>query len=594
MLLKELYELYNRLSTRGADVARRGRSLQKIAFRIVIRMDGTLVGIRDARETEIRVKKTRKGNKETTVVMAKEQMVLGDSKPSGSGVNPCFLWDNPAYLLGHEESKPRALEYFEALKARHLAVEAEIGSSRYSAVCRFLEQWDPARCPEEFPDKACLTGNGVFRIQGDEEDVHDDLKVISWWDTVGCNLWRGEEKKGSAPEGECLITGKIAPVARLHEPAIKGVSGSQSTGAKLVSFNCDAFNSYGKDQSLNAPVSEAAAFAYCNALNYLLSNERNRVRLAGSTVVFWTDSPPGQEEEDEMLAGFALDPSRQPAMDEALSKRIQSRLEKIASGKDIGEEIEKADATRFFILGLSPNAARLSVRFFYESTLGDFIRNVAAHYKALRIQRRGGPYNDTDILSPYMILRETAREAEDIPPLFAGALMRSILLGSPYPDAIAMAILRRFRADHDVNRTRCAFLKAWLTRKNTSPKPSIMLDTDNTQPGYLLGRLFAILQKTQTDALGNINRTIQDAYYASASATPQSVFPRILRMYRHNLSKLPNEGAKVSREKLVQEVMGELTGFPAYLTPEQQGLFALGFYHQTQSFYTPRNPTTNN
>ncbi len=594
MILQELYKLYGRLAERGADVPRQGRSLQKISFRIVIRPDGALVGIRDAREVETRVKKDKKGGQKTaTVFLAKERLVLGNAKSNSSKADPCFLWDNPAYLLGNVEAKERALEYFDALREKHCAVESAVGSTRFSAVCRFLESWDPARCAEEFPDKACLTGNGVFCIQGDEIDVHEDPDVVRWWDAQGCRMWRGgENKRDSSQDGMCLITGQEGPIARLHEPAIKGVVNAKSMGAKLVSFEPESFKSYGKDRCYNAPVSEKAAFAYCNALNYLLRNERTHVQMPGTTVVFWTDSPPENEEEDECLAGYALDSSRTPAMDEALAERIHARLEEIAGGRALGDTLQREDATRFFILGLSPNASRLSVRFFHESTLGDFIRKLAAHYDALRIQKRGEKFQDSDIISPYMILRETAREDKDISPLFGGALMRSILLGLPYPEAIAMAILRRFRADQNISRTRCAFLKAWLTRKKPSLHLTHMLDTHNTQPGYVLGRLFAILQKTQTDALGKINRTIQDSYYASASATPQSVFPRIMRLYRHHLAKLPNEGAKVNREKLLQEVMGQLTTFPAHLNPEQQGLFALGFYHQTQDFFTPK--TTQN
>ncbi len=584
MILQELYKLYGRLAESGTDVPRQGRSLQKISFRIVIRQDGALVGIRDAREAETRVKKG--GQKTSTILIAKEHLVLGNSKSTSSKADPCFLWDNPAYLLGNVEVKERALEYFEALRKKHCAVESAVGNARFSAVCRFLESWDPARCAEEFPDKACLTGNGVFRIQGDEFDVHEDPDVVRWWDAQGSGMWRdGENKRDFSQEGMCLVTGLEGPIARLHEPAIKGVANAQSMGAKLVSFNCDSFNSYGKDQSLNAPVSETAAFAYCNALNYLLSHERTRVRMPGATVVFWTDSPPENEEEDECLAGYALDPSRAQAMDEALAERIHARLEEIASGRELGDTLQREDATRFFILGLSPNASRLSVRFFHESTLGDFIRNLAAHYEALRIQKNGEKFQDSDIISPYMILRETAREDKDISPLFGGALMRSILLRLPYPDAIAMAILRRFRADQNISRTRCAFLKAWLTRQKPSLHLTHMLDTQNTQPGYVLGRLFAILQKTQKEAFnGDIVRTIQDAYYGSASVTPQSVFPRILRMYRHHLSMLP-KGRQVFYEKLLQEVMGLLPIFPKHLNPEQQGLFALGFYHQTQALY---------
>ena len=595
MILRELYELYERLVAQGVGVSVRGRSLQKVSFRVVLRLDGSLVRIEDAREQVKKPMKTKKGGeKESFVFRPAECMVLGDAKPSGSGINPCFLWDNPAYLLGDVEAKPRALEYFAATKAQHLAVEREINRPWFSAVCRFLESWDPARCSEEFPDKACLTGNGVFRILGEEADVHEDPGVVQWWDQTGCSSWRaGKDKNEGTPQGMCLVMGQVAPLARLHEPSIKGVVGAQSSGAKLVSYNCDSFESYGKEQGVNASVSETAAFGYCNALNYLLSREESRMRLPGTTAVFWTDAPLERGEEDSMLAGAALDPSRVLAVDDGLMRCIHDRLEELASGREPKEFLQDADGVRFFILALSPNASRLSVRFFFESTLGEFLRRVSKHYQDLRIQRRGESFNDSDVISPYAILKETAREAADIPPLFAGALMRSILTGAPYPDAIALAILRRFRVNRNVTRNGCAFLKAWLIRRKNLFHPQIMLDTNNCQPGYVLGRLFAVLQKTQTDALGNINRTIQDTYYSSASSTPRCVFPRLMRLYRHHLAKLSHDGAKLKREKLVQEVMAPLSEFPAHLTPEQQGLFALGFYHQTQDFYLPKKQPTN-
>jgi len=632
MILQELYRLYARLDERGAYVPRKGQSMQKISFRIVIRLDGSLVGIWDARVAKIREKKGKKGRQKDDFI-AEDLLVLGNTKSSGIGVDPCFLWDNPAYLLGYTEKKAkdkdRALECFGELRRKHCAVESAIGSARFSAVCRFLESWDPARCAEEIPNKACLKGNGVFRILGDEFDVHEDPDVVRWWDKQGSGMWRGGEKKQDSTQvGMCLVTGKSGPIACLHEPAIRGVDGA--TEPRLVSFNHEAFESYGKKQSLNASVSEKAAFAYCNALNYLLSHERTCVRMPGTTVVFWTDSPPENEEEDENFARYALDPYRVSTMDEALAKDIHDRMVKIARGWKLGDTQQREDATRFFILGLSPNKGRLSVRFFHESTLGNFIRNLAAHYDALRIQKRGEKFHDPDIISPLMIIKEidpnvgansyssgdsqtepqaskdgsSRKDDNKFSHSLVGALMRSILLGLPYPDAIAMAILRRMRSmeegrnekgekkkKHQVNYIRCAFLKAWLTRKKTLFNPPIMLDTQNTQPGYILGRLFAILQKTQKEALGDkIDRTIQDAYYGSASVTPQSVFPRILRMSHHHLAVLRKEkkGLWCILKNLLQEVMSLLTTFPAHLNPEQQGLFALGFYHQTQDFYTSK------
>lgn len=564
---------------------RPGMSKQKISFRVIIRPSGELVRIEDARDTEIITKKSKKGVTEKTVMVMRELLVPGEGKPSGKAVNPCFLWDNPAYLLGCEAVKDRALEYFDGLKEKHLKVEHQINSPAYSAVCRFLEQWDPARCADCFTDPELYTGNGVFMIEGDFAYVHEDRQILDWWQSVGAKSWRGGGKKEKeAEQGMCLITGKPGPIAALHDPAIKGVAGAQSTGAKLVSFNLSAFESYGKEQSENSPVSEYAAFAYCNALNYLMNRDTCRTRIGDATVVFWTDAPENSTADElEMLIAGGLDSGKIEAMDSALAARISLKLKDIAKGKQVLDDV--ASSVRFFILGLSPNAARLSVRFFHTGTMGDFVHNLQTHYAAMELQPRGGKFDDPAIISPYMILRETARESKEIPPLLGGSLMRSILQGLPYPDSIAMAILRRFRADRRVNYIRCAFLKAWLTRKSSTSQLQPMLDESNTQTGYVLGRLFAVLCKTQDDALPNLNRTVRDSFYASASAAPRSVFPRILKTYNHHLAKLEG-GRRVNREKLMQEVMSHITTFPAHLSLEHQGLFALGFYHQTQAFFT--------
>lgn len=584
MILSALYDLYGRLAADASvTIPVMGSSSQKIGFRIILKPNGELLRIEDDRETEVVLKK----GKEVSRLVVREQLVHGEAKPSGSGINPCFLWDNAAYLLGYTEVKPRALEYFAETRRKHLEVEHQIRSPKFSAVCRFLEQWNPERCAEVFPSKDLFTTNGVFQIIGDEECVHEDADVRRWWQETGINTWRGSGESSDAEKGMCLITGEIAPIALLHNPAIKGVRDAQSSGAKLVSFEPKSFRSYGKEQSYNAPVSEQAAFAYCNALNYLLSQERNRIHIGDATTVFWTDAP---RRTGAMLEGFvrtSLDNGGDALWDEETAGVIRENLKKIASGRDCHEMQERADKVRFYILGLSPNAARLSIRFFMESDMSDFIRKMQAHFAAMLLQPRHERFKDPNVITPYFILRETVRDMKELPPLYGGALMRAILTGSLYPDAVAGAMLRRIRVDGNINYVRCAYLKAWLTRKTSTYTLTPMLDTENTQPGYVLGRLFAALVKTQEDALPGLNRTIKDAFYATASATPQMVFPRLMKLHLHHLAKLDG-GLRVNREKLVQEIMALLTVIPPRLSMEQQGLFALGYYHQTQHFYTPK------
>ena len=410
----------------------------------------------------------------------------------------------------------------------------------------------------------------------------------------------------------CLVSGQTAPIARLHEPKIK-VTGAQASGAAIVSFNCASFESYGKDQGCNAPVSEQVTHAYCNALNWLIKEEFHHVRLAESTIVFWTDAP--KREDDDEFALFtrgSIIPASLDAQDNELVPKMAERMKKIAQGRPAlsPEDETKWAKTGFYILGLSPNNGRLSVRFFHRSSMKEWHDRLAAHYLAMQLEPRNG---DPEFISPFMILRETLSIKKDKPkedmmrvsPLSNGALMRSILQGLPYPNSIAMDIMRccrigkkdnsnnkdkkKSKKDYfgNINYIRCAYLKAWLTRrrKDHPYKLTPMLDETNTQPGYVLGRLLAVLDKTQCDAI-NPQRTIKDAYYGSASASPRSVFPRLMRMYRHHVNALSSEGFKVVREKQVQQIMSLLDGnIPAHLNPEQQGLFALGFYHQMQVLF---------
>ncbi|MGN0865340.1 MAG: type I-C CRISPR-associated protein Cas8c/Csd1 [Akkermansia sp.] len=597
MILQELYRLYERLLASGArGVPQMGSSVQKITFCIELSAEGGYA-FRDLRRTvEL---PTGKNGKTKTKLIPTDMLVLGGNKPTGSGLNPCFLFDNVAYLLGCTEAKKspkekaRAREAFAATRKKYLSLR-EVGlGAEYEALCRFYETWEPptdldALACEPAVREAMKTGNGVFRMQGQMQYLHELPRMGAWWHAQGMEHWLGAPKTEAASM-MCLITGQEGSVARVHAPQISGVRDASPMGAALVSFNCNAFESYGKEQGGNSPVSERAAFGYCNALNYLLRSSRQRVQLGDATTVFWTDAPPDSAADWVQMIGFAFDEQPQ-AQDEAVMDRVRDLMRNIAAGQPVVPP--EAEAVRFFLLGLAPNVARLSVRFFLTGTMGDYMRRLAEHYAALRLQPRHEKFKDPELIAPRRLLCETVRDpAKDkIPSNYTEPLMRAILLGRPYPDSLAMAMLRRFKADRNVNYIRCAYLKAWLTRKNPSYQLTPMLDENNTQVGYVLGRLFALLQKTQDDALPNLNRTIRDAYYASASSSPAYVFPRLFKLYNHHVAKLEG-GRRVNREKEMQAVTALLGEFPAHLNTEQQGLFALGFYHQTQALFTKKtNP----
>ena len=596
MILQELTSLYERLLADPKSVIPdKGQSLQNITFRETLNaVDGSLVSIDNECLPEVLPAKVKRQPK----LVAQKKLVLGGGKPSGSGLNPCFLWDNSGYLLGYkgdgdEAHEERARASFAALRDKHLAVESRVNHPKFSLVCRFLEQWDPCAAREKIPEDIVLTGNGVFMIQGDSRYVHEIPEISRWWLDEGEAFWYGIN--GEAETGMCLVTGRVGGLAQLHEPAIKGVAGAQMSGAKIVSFNCASFVSYGKEQSYNAPVGEETAFAYCNALNYLLGSSNNKQMIAGTTSVFWTDAPRDRSAEvEELFSMTVVNPP--PVFDDILNKRVKYVVEQLAKGMNPVDKLEDADV-QFFFLGLEPNASRLSVSFWHVATLGKMLEAVGRHMQDLSLQRQWTEENskkpETLLPSPHALLRETVRDPKDIPKPFFGALMRSILLQLPYPDAMAAAILLRMRLDHTVNYLRCAFLKAWLTRH---PKHSCnittMLDENNKEPGYLAGRLFAAYEKTQIDANQgrDLNATIRDRYYSSASASPLAVMSTLKRTYNHHLGKLmPSE--RDGREELIRQIMGGINAkeFPAHLNLKQQALFTIGYYHQMRSFYTKRS-----
>lgn len=583
MILQALNQLYGRLANdAGYDIAPAGYSSQKIAFAVVLHPDGQLHDIQDIREE---VGKKR---------LPRQLLVPGQSKPTGSGINPCFLWDNSAYLLGHvspqklnesgikfDQRIQRTAESFEAFRQKHLSLEQEIQDPWFTAVCRFLGQWQPERCAEFSILDELDSGFGIFKLIAETQYLHERTAIRDWWNS------QQSRQQADAEKGVCLITGATSDVARIHEPKLKGVAGAQSSGALLVSFNCDAFTSYGKDQSLNAPISEQAAFRYCTALNAVLSgnrSEKHRLSIGDTTVVFWTERPTHAE---DWLASL-LTGDIQEAQDDNVLKQTRAMLQALRNGG--GELCALGDdpATRVHILGLAPNAARLSVRFWHTGPLGDLFDKLKKHHDALRIVPQfgaGSKRPDPEFPAIWMLLRETARDTKDIPPLLGGALMHAILEGTPYPDALASAVIRRIRADRVINYLRAAMLKAWLVRKHQSQgEISVSLDTERTDPAYRLGRLFAVLESAQYKALGDVGANIRDRFYSAASATPSIVFPRLLRTYQHHLGKM-DRGAKTAFEKRAQEIIEGIDTMPAHLNLEAQSQFAIGYYHQRKALF---------
>lgn len=622
MILQELNKLFSRLhrSHHSKELPEICYSKQKVSFSIVIERDGTFVKIKDERILDPAGKKRVHINKIVPFACARS-----------SNTMPYFLCDNVGYFFGCRAKK--ALEKANQCKEKHLGASERLPhNSALRTLALFFEKWHPEQLATYLRENQkdteiedCLSDFGIFRISGEDNYIHENPEIQAWWEREGESYWYGEAQEQKITQ--CLITAEELAPARIHEP-IKGLKKALPSGAKLVSFDKDShsFQSYGKKQCVNAPVSQAAVRSYVNALNWLLSRSESRIDLADSAVVFWTDAE-GKEysEEMEQFLSLGFDASfQQSELDEGLARKVGDKLRKIFTGKYVKDIIENTN-TRFFILGLAPNVSRLSVQFYMESTLGAYIQQLKNHHCDMELEKRGAAFKDRDFYSARSILRATLHKVKkekddafrvigDIPPIYTAAIMRAILEGGRYPDTIAHAILRRIKTnmadEYRVSHLRCGYLKAWLLRKHRNEQSysiSSRLDFDNREKGYLLGRLFACLHKTQLDGLKDKKdkkdkkdnkHSIREAYYAQASCSPASVFSNLLKLFIHHLGKLkdengdPNKGLRKCRESLAQEILSKLSDIPISLDMEQQALFSIGYYLQTQNFYIPKSKET--
>jgi len=469
----------------------------------------------------------------------------------------------------------------------HIGLLKRVDSAPARAICRFFESWKPqaARdCALLAPFLDDLLGGVNITFAYRQSVVQDWPEVQQAWD----NHYNSE---GEGIAMRCLVTGEAVIPARIH-PSIKGVAGGQSSGTTLVGFNAPAFESFGRDggQGLNAPVSEKAAFAYSAALNYMISERGHHLRLSDATIVFWAES--GNEGYASCFAALFGDAS---PLDES---DIHAAMKNLAAGRRITWQDDDLNPDeRFYILGLAPNAARLSVRFFMQDTFGSFTRNMQAHHERLEIVRPG--YDARESLSFRQLLDETVNQKsrDKAPsPLLSGALVRSVLMGLPYPLLLLDQTELRIRAEHQITRGRAAIIKAVLLKNTTQSgnydqyKEALTVELNestNYQP-YLLGRLFATLEGLQQAANPGINTTIRDRFFNSACATPGIVFPQLIKLAQAHLKKLDG-GLTVFYNRQLGDILSRFdTDYPARLSLYDQGIFQLGYYHQVQARYAKK------
>ena len=573
MILQSLAAYYERLAVDG-DAAKEGFEKKEIPFVIVLNRSGRFVGLDDTREGE--------GKKKQARIFT---VPRGVKKTSGVAAN--LLWDTPAYVVGRpkpdlkkdpEKLMERAQEQFQCFQnAIHDAFPEEGRDEAIAAVLAFLGQRDFAQlfsntAWQEIEEKGL---NISFRFDTDTCLICQRPGVVSQL-TGGTT-----EAAHPAPHSICLVSGRPEEPTRLHT-AIKGVWGAQTSGANIVSFNLDAFRSYGKEQGLNAPVGKKAEFAYTTALNsMLIKGSKQRIQVGDASTVFWAEKKNVLEDVFEDIFG-------EPAKENPDQTNQAIRL--LYESPKTGTPPLTEDCTPFFVLGLAPNAARIAVRFWHAGTVGDAARHILQHFEDCAITH--GP-KQPEYLSIFRLLASTALQgkSENITPNLAGDFMKAILTGTPYPHTLLAAVLRRCRAEQEITYPRAALLKAVLARAarfyhQSEQEVGMALDASNSNIGYRLGRLFATLEKIQEEANPGINATIRERFYGAASSTPVAAFPHLMKLKNHHLAKLDNRGRAVNLEKIIGEIMNGIIDFPTHLSLQDQGRFAVGYYHQRQAIFT--------
>lgn len=569
MILQALTKYYERIP----NAAEEGFQKQDISFIIILNRNGDFVGLQDIREGD--------GKKKRGQPRLVPKAVKRTVNPSAN-----LLWDNPAYVLGRpkpdrkkdiESLIERAKEQ-QALFLKHIknTFSDNPVDEGVAAVIRFLEtkNYEKVFAHPLWKDIEESGANITFQIEG-------YTKLICQCEAVKKAI-SASSNTDSSDSQICLITGTKDIPARLHT-AIKGVWGTQPSGANIVSFNLQAFKSFGKDQGYNAPIGMKAEFSYTTALNTMLAKgSRQRIQVGDASTVFWAEK---KHEFEDWFADMFGEPAKGD------SDQDNAAIKALFKSPETGAAPVLDNNIKFYVLGLAPNASRIAIRFWYAGTVAEVEENMRQHFKDIGIDH--APHKP-EYLSLFRLLVSTALQgnSDNVQPNLAGDFMRAILAGTPYPNTLLSSAIRRIRAEREVTYPRVSLIKAVLVRKarygNKKEEFGMSLDTTNVNPGYLLGRLFAVLERAQEAANPGINATIRDRFYGAASSTPVAVFAHLMKLKNHHIAKLDNKGQAVNLEKQIGEIMSGLTDFPSHLNLDDQGRFAVGYYHQRQDFFTKK------
>lgn len=579
MILQALKGYYDRLAADPeSGIAPEGWIQGGIDFLIELDSDGRFLSVQSLQEQD--------GRKTKSKPMLVPNIGKQSSKHAMNGKDANLLWDNSSFVLGLGDKGDLKLE------SMIQALDDWIGEGNdagVDAVRTFLKRglsnrknFSAALGDKEYGEVLASGSPKIsFHIQGSRHKVVFDSKKVKDCLSVVSSVTASDEDI----HGQCLITGEVDALLEPTHPVIKGVWGTQTAGGSLVSFNAAAFRSFSKEQSYNAPISKKAASEYTKSLNALLAS-RQRLQIGDASTVFWSEKK--THFESDFSSFFAEPPKDDPG---AGTRNLKNLLESPLTGS----YLEDKGDTKFYILGLAPNAGRISVRFWEVGTISSFAREIRQHFEDLAIVK---PPSEPEYYSLWRLLVNVAIQdkSENIPPNLAGEFMRSIMEGRPYPATLLQQTIRRIHSDAEdrVKPVRAALLKAYLNRylrahpDKQEKEITMALDPEQPSIGYQLGRLFSVLEKIQEEANPGLNATIKEKYYGAACSSPVTVFGTLMRLKNHHLAKMASKGRVTNLERLVSGIVGHVDDFPAHLDLHEQGKFAIGYYHQRQDLFTKK------
>ena len=570
MILQSLVKYYENLENQGL-VSALGWCHAKVSYAVNLSDEGRVLGIQSRKIESQRGKKT---------VWTPALVKVPEMVTRSSGVSANFLCDNAKYILGisNDENDNRVLECYEAAKKLHMEILEHAHGKMAKALMNYFLTWEPQKAKDNLSIlenwEELTSGVNLIFCLGSEDAQEDPEIQRCWTDHL--------DNRETAEKGICMVTGQKDEISRIHK-VIKGVPGAQSSGAALVSFNAPAFESYGKTQSYNAPVGRYAEFAYTTALNYALSQRDYTFSVGDSIVVFWAEN--GKRQYQKGFFG-----SMKPTKDN--SKMLRDMFDSLKQDTRVYLEEEEMDPNQIFnILAVAPNAARISIRFFYQNTFGSILKNIHAHYARLNIVKPA--WVEQEYLGIQDMLDGTvnSKSRDRLPaPGMAALVTQSILSGGHYPASLYTSVLIRVKAEAgNVKWKQAAIIKAYLIQNYNCLKGDdfVGLNEECSDAAYVLGRLFSVLESIQREANPGIKSTIRDRYFNSACATPVSIFPILMKLKNSHIKKLERDkaGAKVYYERMITDLAGKLSDYPKRLSLEEQGQFILGYYHQQQKKY---------